>query len=219
MKSAGPAPGDSAAGTQPDGLPTRASRPARDFSADAAQDAVILSVTDLAAAQEAVTLARQDQENERRSSPAGPSRRATPPPPSWGKVLLTTVQLWVQRRLHVRWPGQTRWRVLTLLVVAAVLFGAGAITIAVTRSPAHGRAQPGPPRPGPVAGGTPTPAAIRAAVAARTAAARWIAAPGLRRRDRVLRPADVRAAAGPRDPGGAADPRSAAATPTRWAAT
>ena len=222
MKSAGPVPGDSAAGTQPDGLPTRASRPARDFSADAAQDAVILSVTDLAAAQEAVTLARQDQENERRGGPAAgplttrrarkrpgrrghprpvpprprgrperglallrrrpggrrsprPSGRATPPPPSWGKVLLTTVQLWAQRRLHVRWPGQTRWRVLTLLVVAAVLFGAGAITIAVTRSPApagHSRAagaQAG-------TGGAPTPAAIRAAAAARTAAARWIAA-------------------------------------------
>ena len=175
MKSAGPAPGDSAAGTQPDGLPTRASRPARDFSADAAQDAVILSVTDLAAAQEAVTLARQDQENERRSGPAGPSRRAIPPPPSWGKVLLTTVQLWAQRRLHVRWPSQTRWRVLTLLVVAAVLFGAGAITIAVTRSPAPaGPARAAAARAG--TGGAPTPAAIRAAVAARTAAARWIAA-------------------------------------------
>lgn len=175
MKSPGPVPGDSAAGTQPDGLPARASQPARDFSADAAQDAVILSVTDLAAAQEAVTLARQDQENERRGGPARPSGRATPPPPSWGKVLLTTVQLWAQRHLHVRWPGQTRWRVLTLLVVAAVLFGAGAITIAVTRSPApagHSRAagaQAG-------TGGAPTPAAIRAAAAARTAAARWIAA-------------------------------------------
>jgi hypothetical protein len=133
-----------------------------------------LSVTDLVA-QEAVTQARQDQENESRGGPARPSGRATPPPPPWGKVLLTTVQLWAQRHLHLRWPGQARWRVLTLLVVAAVLLGAGAIIIAVTRSPApagHRRAtgaQAG-------TGGAPTPAAIRAAAAARTAAARWIAA-------------------------------------------
>ena len=57
-----------------------------------------------------------------------------------------------------------------MLVLAAVVFGAGAITIALTRSPA------GPAR-GTQAGqgGTPTPAAIRAAAAARTAAADWIA--------------------------------------------
>lgn len=222
MKSPGPVPGDAAAGRQPDGLTARASRPARDFSADAAQDAVILSVTDLAAAQEAVTRARQDQENENRGGPAadapgagtgpagtppagaspparppgapaarspadpaaaparpgGPARAsglATSPPPPWGKVLLTTVQLWAQRHLHLRWPGQTRWRVLTLLVVAAVLFGAGAITIAVTRSPAPAGHRPAT---GAQAGtgGAPTPAAIRAAAAARTAAAQWIAA-------------------------------------------
>jgi len=228
-------PGNSEVGSQPDGLPSRSSsRPARDFSADAAQDAVVLSVQDLAAAQEAVTLARQDQEDERRAasasgagdspearpgsagpgtpaagtpppappsgpgggrpsadaSPAprpapggaeaggqapggaaraGPSGRATSSPPAWGKVLLTTVQLWAQRRLHLRWPAQARWRLLTLLVVAALLFGAGAISIALTSSPApagHTRAS---------AGGGPTPAAIRAAAAARTAAARWIA--------------------------------------------
>jgi hypothetical protein len=89
-------------------------------------------------------------------------------------VLLTTVRLWAQRRLHLRWPAQARWRVLTVLVVAAVLFAAGAISIALTSSPAPARHARG--------GGTqaatgrvPTPAAIRAAAAARTAAARWIA--------------------------------------------
>jgi hypothetical protein len=59
--------------------------------------------------------------------------------------------------------------VLTLAVVAAVLLGAGAISFALTRS------SPPPPRPA-AAGPTPTSPAIRAAAAAHTAAARWIAA-------------------------------------------
>ena len=211
LKSPGPVPGDFGLRGQPDGLPSRTtSRPARDFSADAPQDAVILSVQDLAAAQEAVRLDRQDREDERRAGaagdgpagtgsrragdtrsrrtaccsaacaaaarrrsrrpgprprartpvpparprpttdrsgagsgggPAGPARAASSPP-SWGTVLLTTVRLWVQRH----WPARARWRVLTVLVLAAVLFGAGAITIALTRSPAG---------PGPVAGPRP----------------------------------------------------------------
>ena len=55
---------------------------------------------------------------------------------------------------------------LTLVVLAAVLFGAGAISIALIRS------SPAPAAAGPAA----APAAIRAAAAANTAAARWIAA-------------------------------------------
>jgi Protein kinase domain len=93
------------------------------------------------------------------------SRQDSFHPPSRGKVLLTAVRLWAQRRLHLRWPAQARWRVLTLAVVAAVLFGAGAISIALIRS------SPAPAAAGPV----PTPAAIRAAAAAHTAAAVWIA--------------------------------------------
>jgi hypothetical protein len=89
-------------------------------------------------------------------------------------VLLTTVRLWAQRRQRLRWPAQARWRVLTLLVVAAVLFAAGAISIALTSSPAPaGHARGGGTQA--AAGRAPTPAAIRAAAAARTAAARWIA--------------------------------------------
>ena len=82
------------------------------------------------------------------------------------------MQLWAQRRLHLRWPAPGRWRVLTLVIVAAVLFGAGAISIALASSPAPGR-----PARGPQAGTgrAPAPAAIQAAAAARTAAARWIA--------------------------------------------
>ena len=66
-----------------------------------------------------------------------------------------------------------------MLVLAAVLFGAGAITIALTRSPAGSGpsrgAQAGKSGTQAGHGGTPTPAAIRAAAAARTAAAGWIA--------------------------------------------
>jgi Protein kinase domain len=94
------------------------------------------------------------------------SRQDSFHPPSRGKVLLTAVQLWAQRRLHLRWPAQARWRVLTLVVVAAALLGAGAISIALIRgSPDPAAARP-----------LPTPAGIRAAAAAHTAAARWIAA-------------------------------------------
>jgi hypothetical protein len=56
--------------------------------------------------------------------------------------------------------------------VAAVLFGAGAISIALTSSPAPAGHTRGGTR---AATGAPTPAAIRAAAAARLAAARWIA--------------------------------------------
>ena len=94
------------------------------------------------------------------------SRQDSFHPPSRGKALLTTVQLWAQRRLHLRWPAQARWRVLTVVVVAAVLFGAGGIIIALTRS------SPAPAATGPA----PTPTAIRAAAAAHAAAAQWIAA-------------------------------------------
>ena len=95
------------------------------------------------------------------------SRQDSFHPPSRGKALLTTVQLWARRRLHLRWPAQARWRVLTVVIVAAVLFGAGAISIALI----HSR-----PAPAPAGAGLPTPTAIRAAAAAHAAAARWIAA-------------------------------------------
>jgi hypothetical protein len=96
------------------------------------------------------------------------SRQESFHPPSRGKALLATIQLWAERRLHLRWPAQARWRVLTLAVVAAVLLGAGAIGIALSRgSPAPRPADPAP---------APTPAGIRAVTAAHTAAARWIAA-------------------------------------------
>jgi hypothetical protein len=96
------------------------------------------------------------------------SRQDSFHPPSRGKALLATVQLWAKRRLHLRWPVQARWRVLTLAVMAAILLGAGAIGIALSRS------SPTPPAVDPAA--APTPAGIEAVTAAHAAAARWIAA-------------------------------------------
>jgi hypothetical protein len=93
------------------------------------------------------------------------SRQDSFHPPPRGRMLLTAVPLWA-RRLHLRWPTQLRWRVLTTVVAAAVLLGAGAITIALTR----GGHPPAPAHP------APTPPAIRAAAAAHAAAAAWIAA-------------------------------------------
>jgi hypothetical protein len=94
------------------------------------------------------------------------SRQDSFHPPSRSRLLLTAVQLWAQRRLHLRWPAQARWRVLSVVVATAVLVGAGAIGIALLRK------SPAPSAPAPA----PTPASIRAAAAAHTAAARWIAA-------------------------------------------
>jgi hypothetical protein len=89
-----------------------------------------------------------------------------PPSPAPGAAHGSAAR--AQRRLHLRWPAQARWRVLTLVVAAAVLLGAGAIGIALIR---------GSPAPAAAGGGSvPTPPAIQAAAAAHTAAARWIAA-------------------------------------------
>jgi hypothetical protein len=96
------------------------------------------------------------------------SRQDSFHPPSRGQALLATVQLWAERRLHLRWPAQARWRVLTVAVVAAVLLGAGAISLALSRN------TPASTAPDPAL--APTPAALQAAVVAHTAAARWIAA-------------------------------------------
>ena len=150
------------------------------------------------------------------AAPAGPSGQATSSPPAWGKVLLTTVQLWAQRRLHLRWPAQARWRLLTLLAVAALLFGAGAISIALTSSPAPAGHTRGATRAS--AGGAPTPAAIRAAAAARTAAARWIA--GQASPDAIVScdPQMCALLQAHGIPGGSCS-RWAGAIPPRWAAT
>ena len=141
-------------------------------------------------------------------SPSPATRRATPPAaeprpvPSWGRVLVTTVQLWVQRRLHrpsgarpatapatgsrpAIGPGpaagsrpaggakrSTRWRLTLVLVVAAALFGAGAVTVALTLGSGTSTAKGSHGQAG--TGQLASAAAIRAAATARAQATAWI---------------------------------------------
>jgi hypothetical protein len=67
------------------------------------------------------------------------------------------------------WPATTRWRVISALILAAVLFCGGAVTVALAHG--TGRAGTGAANGGQPVGG----AAITAAAAARTAAAVWMA--------------------------------------------
>ena len=271
LKPPGPAPGDSGVHPQADGLPSRPrGRAARDFSADAAQDAVILSVQDLAAAQEAVDLDRQDQEHERRSwgeaaagdrpdqgagsagrgTPGPPAPPAAPPggPPADRSAPQSPPAGGPARRgpgsRRAWWPGPSQPR-------ARWPAAPGCTPSALERGAAHDRTVVGaaPPasslaRPGPVARAHPArrgrgavrrgrdqhradqqPGPGRACPRRRYPGGGWPGAysrrhrrgrggphgrgtldrrPGFRGRDRVVRPADVRAAAGPRDPGRAA---------------
>jgi hypothetical protein len=97
-------------------------------------------------------------------------------------VLASTIRL---RARQWFWPATMRWRVISALIVAAVLFCGGAVTVALARSSpiagkgAAGTAQPaGKGRAGTGAangGQPPGGAAIAAAAAARIAAAAWMA--------------------------------------------
>jgi hypothetical protein len=110
------------------------------------------------------------------------ARPAANPAPGWGTVLATTIRLRARQRF---WPATTRWRVLSALILAAVLFCGGAVTVMLARGTiagkgAAGSAQPaGTGRAGTGAGNGGQPpgggGAIAAAAAARTASAAWIA--------------------------------------------
>jgi hypothetical protein len=105
--------------------------------------------------------------------PSGKTARALPtasPPPPWGTVLANTIRLWAQRRF---WPATTRWRVISALILAAVLFCGGALTVALTRGTTVSEAAGG--QSAANGGEPPGNDAIAAAVAARTAAAAWTA--------------------------------------------
>jgi hypothetical protein len=191
--------------TRADGLPVRVPPPRPpESSGTVAHDRVILSGQDLAVIGEAIALARQDGEDNRQDAAAGqagrgpgpgppaekpwetrsPEPRCPAPPrtvahalpaanptPSWGTVLANTIRLWARRRF---WLATTRWRVISALILAAVLFCGGALTVALTRGTIAGQSAAN-------GGQPPGDAAIAAAVAARTAAAAWIArqvAPG-----------------------------------------
>jgi hypothetical protein len=80
-------------------------------------------------------------------------------------VLANTIRLWAARRL---WPATMRGRVTSALILAAVLFCGGAVTVALARGTIAGK--------GAANGGQPPgDAAIAAAAASRTAAAAWMA--------------------------------------------
>jgi len=180
----------------------------------AARDRVILSDHDLAVIGRAVARVRQDGTDDRQDAAAGgsgpgpgpdppaeepretrpPEPRCPAPPPAitqalpaanqappWGTVLATTIRLRARERF---WPATTRWRVFSALILAAVLFCGGAVTVALTRGTIAGkgaagsaqRAGTGRAGTGAANGGQPPgAAAIAAAAAARTAAAAWMA--------------------------------------------
>jgi len=85
--------------------------------------------------------------------------------PSWGRVVGTTLRLWVARR-------RTWWRVLAVLIVVLVVFAAGGLTVALLRGSRSGTAAGG----GSTASGPPGLAQVQAAATARQQAATWVAA-------------------------------------------
>jgi hypothetical protein len=193
------------------GLPRRLPR-RPESSGTAAHDGVILSDHDLAVIRKAVARARQDDKDDRQDAaasqpgtgpgpdpPAEDPRETRPPPgsapppaiaqaqpaanppPPWGTVLANTIRMSARRGF---WPSTTRWRVINVLILAAVLFCGGAVTVALTRGTTAGKAAAGsaqsagtaPAGTGTAKGGQPVDdAAIAAVAAARTAAAVWTA--------------------------------------------
>jgi len=179
------------------GLPLRVRPPRPEPSDIGPRDGVILSGHDLAVIRKAIAIARQDAkdyqqdaaagrpgtgpgpsppaEEPRETRPLEPRGSAPPramtqalppanPAPLWGTVLAHTIRMWARQRL---WPATVRWRVIGALILAAVLFGGGAVTVTLTRGKTAGT--------GTADGGqVPGDAAIAAAAAARTAAAAWI---------------------------------------------
>jgi len=99
-------------------------------------------------------------------APGGPPRLAEPAP-SWGKVLATTLLLWLQRR-----SARALW--LATAAVALVVFAAGALTVLLAghpAGPAAGRTGRGSAHHQSASGG----AALAAAATARRQAAAWVA--------------------------------------------
>jgi hypothetical protein len=100
---------------------------------------------------------------------AGVPARRPAAQPSWGTVLVTTFRLWLHRRME-----KTRWRVLAALLLVAIVFGAGAVTIALTSNgPAtgtSGTSQGSGTAPGGGGGG-----ALASVTTARKHAAAWVA--------------------------------------------
>ena len=138
--------------------------------------------------------AEQPRQPRQTRQPRPPEPRNPAPPPAitqalpaadpalpWRTVLASTIRLRARQRF---WPATTRGRVISTLIMAAVLFCGGAVTVALTRGTIAGQGAAGTTQPagtgragtGAANGGQSTgDAAITAAAAARTAAAAWIA--------------------------------------------
>jgi hypothetical protein len=193
----GPGTPDSAGVRSPrtgaDGLPFRVPEARRQESSDiAARERVILSDHDLAVIRRVVARARQDGKDDRQDPAAGGPGGSVLPPgitqalpaanpaPPWGTVLANTIRMWGRQRF---WPATARWRVISALILAAVLFCGGAVTVALGRGTIAGKGAAGSARSagtgragtGAANGGQPAgDDAIAAAAAARTAAAAWM---------------------------------------------
>jgi hypothetical protein len=104
---------------------------------------------------------------ERRAAAAIAPRPGPGLEPSWGKVLGTTVQLWLSRRPL----GQ---RLVGALVALLVVFAAGGLTVGLIRHSGNGR--PAPTRPGNRGStGNSSLSQVESAAAARNSAAEWVA--------------------------------------------
>jgi hypothetical protein len=186
----GPGTPDSTGARSPEtgagGLPHRVRQPRPESSHIAARKRVILSDHNLAVIRTAVAIARQDGKDDRQDAAAGgpgtgpdppaeepretrpPETRGSAPPPAMTQALPAAnpaPRMWARQRF---WPATARWRVIRALILAAVLFGGGAVTVTLTRGTTAGN--------GAADGGqAPGDAAIAAAAAARTAAAAWMA--------------------------------------------
>jgi hypothetical protein len=208
--SSGPGTPDSTASRSPetgtDSLPFRVRPPRRPGpSGTAAHGRVILSDHDLAVMRKAVALARLDGKDYQQSTTAGrngtdpgpdppaPESRETRPPESrWSVPSPPTTQALPAADLScgntirmLTWqrssPTSARWRLTGAIILAAMLFCGGALTVtlihrATAGNGPAGRAQSaGPGLTRPVSGGPPPgETAIAGAAAARTAAAAWI---------------------------------------------
>jgi hypothetical protein len=175
--------------TGTDSLPFRVRPPRRPGPSGAApHDRVILSDHDLAVMRKAVAQARLDGKDYQQSTTAGrngtdpgpdppapESRETRPPESSWsvpppaaiqtlpaadlpgGTPLANTIRMLTWQRSS---PISARWRLIGAIILAAVLFCGGALTVTLIHRT--------------TAGNGPAGRAIAGAAAARTAAAEWI---------------------------------------------
>jgi hypothetical protein len=112
-----------------------------------------------------------------RISPSSPSipRQDALAEPSWAHVLWTTVRLWLERRVlrgFSRGGGSVtmRRRLTSMIILVAVVFAAGALTVALTNGAGLSSAS------GQDSAGNPPGSSLAVAAADRRQAARWIAA-------------------------------------------